>query len=99
MFHVVKLPRRSWRLEHNQCRSPFNLANGIARYRKSTSTRRARLQLLSLCGQRSPLGSAVNAYIGKYIIFIYCAFTIMLGLRMGIIGIIVVDTGRRNFSD
>ncbi|MGA2001018.1 MAG: ATP-binding protein [Terriglobales bacterium] len=37
----------------------------------------------------------VNAYIGKYIIFIYCAFTVMLGLGTAIIGIIVVDTDRQ----
>jgi signal transduction histidine kinase len=37
----------------------------------------------------------VNAYIGKYIIFIYCAFTVMLGLGTTIIGIIVVDTDRQ----
>ena len=37
----------------------------------------------------------VNNYIGKYIIFIYCAFTVMLGLGMAIIGIIVVDTDRQ----
>ncbi|MGZ4813532.1 MAG: sensor histidine kinase [Terriglobales bacterium] len=37
----------------------------------------------------------VNAYIGKYIIFIYCSFTVMLALGTGIIGIIVVDTDRQ----
>ena len=37
----------------------------------------------------------VNAYIGKYIIFVYCAFTVMLGLGTAIIGMIVVDTDRQ----
>jgi signal transduction histidine kinase len=37
----------------------------------------------------------VNAYIGKYIIFIYCSFTVMLALGTGIIGIIVADTDRQ----
>jgi signal transduction histidine kinase len=37
----------------------------------------------------------VNSYIGKYIIFIYCAFTLMLGMGTAIIGIIVVDTDRQ----
>jgi signal transduction histidine kinase len=37
----------------------------------------------------------VNAYIGKYIIFIYCSFTVMLALGTAIIGIIVVDTDRQ----
>jgi signal transduction histidine kinase len=37
----------------------------------------------------------VNAHIGKYIIFIYCAFTLMLGLGTTIIGIIAMDTDRQ----
>ncbi len=37
----------------------------------------------------------VNAYIGKYIIFIYCSFTVMLALGTGVIGMIVVDTDRQ----
>jgi signal transduction histidine kinase len=37
----------------------------------------------------------VNAYIGKYIIFIYCAFTVVLALGTAIIGIIVSDTDRQ----
>ncbi len=37
----------------------------------------------------------VNAYIGKYIIFIYCSFTVMLALGTAIIGMIVVDTDRQ----
>ena len=37
----------------------------------------------------------VNAYIGKYIIFIYCAFTVMLGMGTAIIGIIAMDTDRQ----
>ncbi|MGI9101445.1 MAG: sensor histidine kinase [Terriglobales bacterium] len=37
----------------------------------------------------------VNAYIGKYIIFIYCSFTVMLALGTVIIGIIVADTDRQ----
>jgi signal transduction histidine kinase len=37
----------------------------------------------------------VNAYIGKYIIFIYCAFTIMVGLGTIVIGMIVADADRQ----
>ena len=37
----------------------------------------------------------VNAYIGKYIIFIYCSFTVMLAMGTAIIGMIVVDTDRQ----
>jgi signal transduction histidine kinase len=37
----------------------------------------------------------VNAYIGKYIIFIYCVFTVMLGIGTLVIGMIVADTDRQ----
>lgn len=37
----------------------------------------------------------VNAYIGKYLIFIYCAFTVIVVLATAIIGIIVRDTDRQ----
>ena len=37
----------------------------------------------------------VNQYIGKYIISIYCLFTLMLGLGTLIIGMIVADTDRQ----
>ncbi len=37
----------------------------------------------------------VNSYIGKYIVFIYCSFTVMLGLGTVIIGMIVADTDRQ----
>lgn len=44
----------------------------------------------------------VNAYIGKYLVFIYCSFTLMLGLGTVIIGMIVADTDRqlrRQYAD
>ncbi len=37
----------------------------------------------------------VNAYIGKYIIFIYCSFTVMLALGTVVIGMIVLDADRQ----
>ncbi len=37
----------------------------------------------------------VNEYIGKYIIFIYCAFTVMLAIGTLVIGMIVADTDRQ----
>jgi signal transduction histidine kinase len=37
----------------------------------------------------------VNAYIGKYIIFIYCSFTVMLAMGTVIIGMIVGDADRQ----
>jgi signal transduction histidine kinase len=37
----------------------------------------------------------VNAYIGKYIIFIYCSFTLMLAMGTVIIGMIVLDADRQ----
>lgn len=37
----------------------------------------------------------INEYIGEYIIFIYCLFTVMVGLATAVIGIIVNDTDRR----
>lgn len=37
----------------------------------------------------------VNAYIGKYIIFIYCAFTVMLAIGTVVIGMIVLDADRQ----
>lgn len=37
----------------------------------------------------------INAYIGKYIIFLYLLFTLMVGLATGVIGMIVTDADRR----
>jgi signal transduction histidine kinase len=37
----------------------------------------------------------INGYVGKYIIFIYSIFTIMVALATGIIGIIVAETDRQ----
>jgi two-component system, NtrC family, sensor kinase len=37
----------------------------------------------------------VNTYIGRYILFIYSAFTIVLGVGVMLIGIIVADTDRQ----
>jgi signal transduction histidine kinase len=37
----------------------------------------------------------INGYIGKYVIFIYSTFTIMVALATGIIGIIVAETDRQ----
>jgi signal transduction histidine kinase len=37
----------------------------------------------------------INQYIGKYIILIYCLFTIMVGVGSVLIGMIVADTDRK----
>lgn len=37
----------------------------------------------------------INAYIGRYIILIYCLFTLTVGLATGVIGIIVTDAERQ----
>ncbi len=37
----------------------------------------------------------VNGYIGKYIVFIYASFTLMLGLGVVLIGMIVADADRQ----